>query len=62
MTAVRKNAVVELLRAMPDEIDVDDLIDRLFLLAKIEASEAAAAAGDVLSHDEVVRLSDEWRK
>lgn len=59
---MRKNAVVELVRAMPDEIDVDDLIDRLFLLAKIEASEAAAAAGDVLSHDEVVRLSDEWRK
>lgn len=59
---MKKNAVVDLVRAMPDEIDVDDLIDRLFLLAKIEASEAAIAAGDVLSHDEVVRMSDEWRK
>lgn len=35
-TAVKKNAVVDLVRAMPDEIDVDDLIDRLFLLAKLK--------------------------
>ena len=47
---------------MPEEIDVDDLMYRLYLRQKLEAAEAAAEAGDLIHHDEVVRRSDEWLK
>lgn len=57
---MKKNDVLALLRAMPDDMDTDDLMYRLYLRQKLEAAEAAAETGDILSHDEVVRRSDEW--
>jgi len=54
--------MVELLEDMPEEINTEELIYRIYLNEKIKASEAAAAAGDVLPHDEVIKLSDEWLK
>ena len=60
--SVKKRDMVELLEDMPEEIDTEELIYRIYLNEKIKASEAAAAAGDVLPHDEVIKLSDEWLK
>jgi len=57
---VKKSDVLALLREMPDDIDTDDLMYRLFMRQKLEAAEAAAATGDIISHDEVMRRSDEW--
>jgi len=57
---VKKHDVLALLREMPDDIDTDDLMYRLYLRQKLDAAEAAAETGDVISHDEVVRRSDEW--
>jgi len=57
---VKKNDVLALLREMPEDIDTDDLMYRLYLRQKLEAAEAAAETGDIISHDEVVRRSDEW--
>ena len=57
---MKKNDVLALLREMPDDIDTDDLMYRLYLRQKLEAAEAAAEIGDVIPHDEVVRRSDEW--
>jgi hypothetical protein len=57
---VKKNDVLALLREMPDDIDTDDLMYRLYLRQKIEAAEAAAETGDMIPQDEVVRRSDAW--
>jgi predicted transcriptional regulator len=59
---VKKNEVLELLRDLPDEVDADDLIYRLYLMQKLERSEAAAEAGDLIPHEEVVKRSAEWLK
>lgn len=59
---MKKKEVLELLREMPDELDADDLIYRLYLKQKLEIGEAAAASGEIIPHDEVVRRSDEWLK
>ena len=47
---------------MADDIDLDDLLYRLYLKQELKTSEAAIVAGDVLTHDDVVRLSDEWSR
>lgn len=57
---MKKHDVLALLHEMPDDIDPDDLMYRLYLRHKIEAAEAAAEAGDVIAHDEVLRRSDAW--
>jgi hypothetical protein len=59
---VKKHDVLDLLQEMPEEVDVDDLIHRLYLKQKLEAAEDAAEAGDLIPHDEAVRRSGEWLK
>ena len=52
---MKKHDVLALLHEMPDNIDPDDLMYRLYLRQKIEVAEAAAEAGDVIPHEAVVR-------
>jgi len=59
---IRKDEVLELLRQMPDEVDVEELIYRLYLLEKLAAAEADIAAGRTLSADEVKAQTASWRR
>jgi hypothetical protein len=52
---MKRHDVFALLHEMPGDIDPDDLIDRLYWRQKIAMAEAAAEAGDVFSHEAVVR-------
>lgn len=57
---VRKDAVLEVLDALPDPLDLDELLYRLRLREKLEASERAIEEGRTLPHDEVVQRSEAW--
>ena len=59
---IRKDEVLEMLRQMPDEVDVEELIYRLYLLEKLEAAEADIAAGRTLSSEEVKAQTASWRR
>ena len=59
---MKKQDVLELVQQMPGEIDADELIYRLYLKQKLETAEAAVAAGDIIPHEEVVRLTGEWHE
>ena len=59
---MKKNEILELLRDMPQDIDADEFMYRLYLRQKLEASEAAVEVENVLSHGEVVQRSEEWLK
>ena len=50
-----KAKVLESIKEMPDQISLDDLVERLIFLQKIEKGMSQAAAGKVIPHDEVVR-------
>lgn len=48
---------------LPEQVDTEEVMYRLYLLEKIEAGEADIAEGRVLSHDEAVqRLNRKWRQ
>lgn len=48
---------------LPEQVDTEEVMYRLYLLQKIEAGEADIAEGRVLSHEEVVqRLTRKWRQ
>ncbi len=59
---MKKESVIELLREMPEEIDAEELIYRLYLKQKLETAERAVLAGDLVVHEEVVKRSDKWLK
>jgi len=50
-----KSRLEEVVATLPDDVDLESLIDKLYLLRKIEIAEAQIAAGDVVSHEEVRR-------
>lgn len=56
---MKKSDALEVLRTMPEEIDTEELMYRLYLKEKLEAGEAALRAGRVVPHDEVIRRSKE---
>ena len=59
---MKKADVAEMMRDMPDEIDAQELIYRLYLKSKIEEGEAAERAGDLVPHAEALKIIESWLK
>ncbi len=57
--------MVEAIRELPDNATIDDAIERLVFLAKIEIGLAQLDHGEGISHDEVIdeasRPKSAWR-
>ena len=47
-----KQKAIEVIDSLSDDVSLDDVIDRLYLLRKIELGIAQADAGDVMEHDQ----------
>lgn len=58
---VTKADVLALLERMPEEIDVNDFIYRLYVIERIEQGERARREGRVVSHEEAVRRMRSWQ-
>ncbi|MEK6777145.1 MAG: hypothetical protein AABY87_09715 [bacterium] len=59
---VTKSKLETLIKELPDNVDIEEVMYRLYLLQKIEAGEAAVKEGKTLSHDEAMkRLSKKWQ-
>ena len=47
---VAKSRLEDLIKELPEEVDIDEVMYRLYLLQKIETGEAAIREGRVLSN------------
>jgi len=52
---ITRDRIIEALRELPPEAGVDDAIERLVFLAKIEAGLAQLDRGEGIPHEEVKR-------
>ena len=59
---IPKQELLDLLQELPDEVDVEELIYRLYLREKLAAAEQDIAAGRTLTSDELKKQVAEWRK
>ena len=50
-----KQRVVEAVQKLPEDATVEDAMERLYFLAKIEEGERQADAGNTVSHEEAKR-------
>ncbi len=57
-----KKRVLSMVNAMPKKIDIDDLIERLYLEKKLELAEQDILAGRVISHNKMFKEIQNWFK
>ncbi|MBI5194495.1 MAG: hypothetical protein HZA08_13805 [Nitrospirae bacterium] len=59
---ITKSRLEDLVKELPEEVDIEEVMYRLYLLQKIEAGETAIREGKVLYHnDALARLSKKWQ-
>ena len=59
---VSKSEFIKALEELPDEATIQDAMDRLYVLYKIEQGLADIEAGRVLSDDELSARIRQWQK
>ncbi|GBD95169.1 hypothetical protein BMS3Abin06_00032 [bacterium BMS3Abin06] len=59
---ITKQQVLEIVKDLPDEVDIDEIMYRLYLRQKLEAAEKDVREGRVVSHEEVVKETSKWFK
>jgi predicted transcriptional regulator len=56
-----KELVIEVVREMPDDATVDEIVEELALLAAIRDGREDIKAGRFLTHDEIKQQVAAWR-
>jgi len=59
---MEKQKIEQVLSGMPEDVDVDGFIERLYLLNKIELGEQQIAAGGGIPHEQAKKRLEQWLK
>ncbi|MFA4852618.1 MAG: hypothetical protein WC599_08875 [Bacteroidales bacterium] len=59
---ITKEKLIEVINKMPDRFSIDDIIEELVLLSKIEQGLADVAEGRVYTKKEVENKMEKWLK
>jgi hypothetical protein len=59
---VKKESILKILSEFPEEISIEDLIERLILVQKIEYGIQQSERGDILSEKEAKNRMRKWLK
>ncbi len=59
---LKKKHVKETLDQLPDEFQLENIIDELILLDKIEKGEKQSSNGEVISEEELEKEMEKWFK
>jgi len=57
---IAKQEVFELIKDLPEEVDIDEIMYRLYLRQKLESAEKDVCDGRLVSHEEVVKETSKW--
>ncbi|UII20224.1 hypothetical protein [Fulvivirga ligni] len=55
-----KEKVINVINKLPDEFSVEEIIDELLLLEKIDRGLAQSSAGDVIADEDLDKELPEW--
>ena len=58
----KKELMLKAIEELPDDAEFDDAIDYLIYLAGIEEGLADEKAGRMITHDELLKRMETWRK
>jgi len=57
---MQKDRIQQVVAALPEEVDVDALVEKLYLLNKIEVAEKQLADGEGISHEDATKRLKPW--
>jgi hypothetical protein len=57
---MQKERILEVVGSLPDDVDVDSLIERLYVLRRLELAEEEIAAGKLLEQEDVEKRFATW--
>jgi hypothetical protein len=57
---MQKERIQELVDGLPEDVDVDELIEKLYLLRRLELAEEDLAEGKVLDQEAVEQRFAQW--
>ena len=55
-----KTKVLKTIKQLPDKFSIDEMIDKMILLEKIEIGLAQSERGEVISHEDLKKEIDKW--
>ena len=59
---VEKNQILEMIKGLPEKIDVEELIYTLYLKQKLENAEKDVREGRLVAHEDVIKETSKWFK
>jgi predicted transcriptional regulator len=59
---MKKSTVIQALNELPQKFDLDDLLERLMVIEKIDEALEDAKSGKTVSHDKVKKMVAKWNK
>jgi predicted transcriptional regulator len=57
-----REKVINTIKDLPDSFTIDELIDRLILIEKVEQGLEQSVEGKVIPHEEVKKIIEKWSK
>ncbi len=57
-----KETILAAVNALPDQVTLDELIERFIFIEKVEEGFAAINHGESKTHEEVIKLVQSWQK
>lgn len=59
---MKKSTIIQTLNELPKEFDLDELLERLIVIEKIDEGMEDAKAGKTISHEKVKKMVAKWHK
>ena len=59
---MQKEKVQQMVGELPEEVDVDTLVEKLYLLEKLDMGEQQLARGEGIPHEEAKKRLEKWLK
>ena len=59
---MEKSTVIQALNELPQKFDLDELLERLLVIEKIDEALEEAKSGKTVSHDKVKKMVVKWNK
>jgi predicted transcriptional regulator len=59
---MQKSTILNTLNELPNKFDLDDFLERLIVIEKIDEGIQEAKAGKTISHDKVKKMVAKWHK
>ncbi|MGM0505846.1 MAG: hypothetical protein ACQER4_01515 [Bacteroidota bacterium] len=55
-----KQKVIDSIERLPQDASLEDIIERIYFIHKVELGLKQSEQGDVITHEELLKRIDEW--